>query len=140
MNFNLQSSKWRRRFALKAPLISRLEVPSKLRCLLVIVSLGFSALSCDMSQAASINDVFALVAIGVPEFAGVHVDEQQDTVYVHLRNGTPGMAQTVLAQLRSFFGEHTLPQHKMQVMSAGFTFSELKRWHDQIIVNVLDHP
>jgi hypothetical protein len=93
-----------------------------------------------MSQAASINDVFALVAIGVPEFAGVHVDEQQDTVYVHLRNGTPGMAQTVLAQLRSFFGEHTLPQHKMQVMSAGFTFSELKRWHDQIIVNVLDHP
>jgi hypothetical protein len=106
----------------------------------LILVVGIVALALGTSRAASINDVFAAIAMRVPEFGGVHIDEQQDVLYVHLRNGTPAAAQAVVAELKTAFGDHHLRQGKVQALPATFGFSELKHWHDQIAMDVLQHP
>jgi hypothetical protein len=111
----------------------------KLTRLGLILMLGIGALASGRSQAGTINDVFAGIAMRVPEFGGVHIDAQQDVLYVHLRNGTPAMAQAVLAELRIAFGDQHLRQRSVQVLPATFGFSELKRWHDHMAMDVLQH-
>jgi hypothetical protein len=68
------------------------------------------------------------------------VDEQQNTLYVHLRNGTPAMAQEVITELKIAFGDQSVGQRRIQVLPATYTISELSRWHDQLAVKVLDLP
>jgi hypothetical protein len=105
----------------------------------LILVLGTCTLAFGTSQAAGVNDLFAAVAMRVPAFAGIHVDEQQDTVYVHLRNGTPAMAQAILAELSIALEHQDLLQRRVQVVPATFGFSQLKSWHDQMAMDVLQH-
>jgi hypothetical protein len=105
----------------------------------LILALWSGMLCFGTSNAASINDVFAGIAMRVPEFAGVDIDEQQDVLNIHLRRGNAAAAQAVIAELKTAFGDLHLRQSRVQVLSAIFGFLELKRWHDDIAMSVLQH-
>jgi hypothetical protein len=112
----------------------------RLTRLALILAVGIAALPCVRSQAASVNDVFAAIAMRVPAFAGVHVDEQQELLYVHLRNGPPQIEQAVLAELKIYFSNQKWQRYKVQVLPAAFSFTQLKQWHDRMAMRVLQHP
>src|SRR5689334_3721222 len=98
--------------------------------LLLICSI--CGLGSGVGHTQTINDSLAAIAIRIPAFAGVHVDEQQNILYVHLRNGTPAMAQEVITELKIAFGDQSVGQRRIQVLPATYTISELSRWHDQL--------
>jgi hypothetical protein len=117
--------------------------PKRMRvliCPVMTLVVGISAVALGTARAASINDVFAGIAGRVPEFAGVHIDEQQDVLYIHLRNGNPAAARAALAELKTAFGDPELQQSKVQAVPATFGFEELKSWHDQMALEVLQRP
>jgi len=101
--------------------------------------IGTFVLGFGTGRAASINDVFAGIAMRVPEFAGVHIDEHQDILYVHMHNGNSAAARAAVAELKSAFGDQHLNQGTVQMLPATFRFSELKHWHDRIAMDVLQH-
>jgi hypothetical protein len=86
---------------------------------------------------AGINDVFSGIATRVPEFAGIHVDDEHEIIYVHLRNRNAAAAQAVVTELRSLFGRQHLRHSKVQVLPATYGFSKLKHWHDDLVRDVL---
>ena len=45
-----------------------------------------------------------------------------------------------MAALKVVFGGTYLPQSKVQVLPAKFGFLELKKWHDQLAMQVLEIP
>jgi len=106
----------------------------------ILLLIGSVALAFGTGRAASINDVFAGIAMQVPEFAGVHIDEHRDILYIHMHNGHPAAARAAVAELKTSFGDQHLKQGTVQIIPATFRFSELKHWHDQIAVDVLQHP
>jgi hypothetical protein len=119
------------------PVKARVARFGKFKHLALILTLGIGAFATGESKAGSMNDVFAGIAMRVPEFAGMHVDPEHDVLYVHLRNGNPGKAHAVAAELRTAFGSHRFQQTRVEVLPATFSFSELKQWHDSVSMNVL---
>jgi hypothetical protein len=121
-------------------LITRSQYVSFGRLAVLGLLLAFGmALPFDGSQ-AGMNDGFAGIATLVPEFAGIHVDDEQDTIYLHMRNGNAAAAQAVVTELRSLFGSQHLRHSKIRVLPATFAFPKLKRWHDDIVRDVLVQP
>jgi hypothetical protein len=106
----------------------------------ILIFISTFALCFGTVRAASINDVFAGIAMRVPEFAGVHIDEHQDILYVHMRNGNSATVRAAVAELKAAFGDQHLKQGRVEMLPATFRFSELKHWHDRIAIDVLQHP
>lgn len=83
-------------------------------------------------RAENIDDLFAKVAKQEPGFGGMYIDEDKDILYVYMLGGDPEKA---VAALRDVFGEENLPDN-VQVLSAKFSFLQLKEWHDRLIEQV----
>ena len=94
----------------------------------------------DEDRGETIDDQFATVARRHPGFGGMYVDEEKDTLYVYLVDGSPATAQEIGAALGGVFGSEHLAQGSVQVLPARFSFLELKQWHDQMAVHVLGLP
>ena len=73
-----------------------------------------------------IDALFAAVGRQAPGFGGMYVDEDNDILYIYMRDGSP---DTAAAALRNMFGQENLPDN-VQMLQANFSFLQLKQWHN----------
>src|SRR5262245_25326589 len=85
---------------------------------------------------ATIDDLFAEVARRVPAFGGMFLRE--GTLQVYLLDA----AQATAAEeaIVAVFGRERLPEGKVQVLKATYSFGELKAWHDLHRLETLGIP
>jgi hypothetical protein len=87
-------------------------------------------------RAAAIDDLLAEVAKKHPEFGGMFIDEDEDTIVVFLLRD--GDLDAVVKTLKRVFGEQNLPQRNARARTATYSFQQLKKWHDRLAERVFE--
>jgi hypothetical protein len=104
----------------------------------LIVALASGARGAD--TAGTLDDLSTAIAMQMPEFGGMYVDEENNTLYVYWRDGgSETAAPPTMAELRAILGDVDLPQD-IVVLPARFGFLELKQWRDSVARHVLRLP
>jgi len=88
-------------------------------------------------RALSIDELFVKVTKKHPEFGGMFIDEDEDTIFVYLLDGD---LDAVVKKLKKVFGEENLPQRNAEVLEAKYSFLQLKKWHDRLAERVFQIP
>jgi hypothetical protein len=106
--------------------------------IVILVGVGLASGARGAEATGTLEDLFTAVAMEMPEFGGMYVDEEKDTLYVYWRDGSEPAAPEI-EELRAILGDMDLPG-KVQVLPASFGFLELKQWHDSMAEHVLKLP
>jgi len=118
--------------------LGRLPLLGLIVILAVLAVLASGARGADTAR--TLEDLSTAVAMQMPEFGGMYVDEENDTLYVYWRDGgSETAAPPTMAELRDILGDIDLP-HDMVVLPARFGFLQLKQWHDSMARHVLWLP
>ena len=93
-----------------------------------------------MSDVTTINDLFAEIGMRVPEFGGMYVDPEKDTLYVYAVNAGPDFVPRLDKAITDVLGPDRPRERRIEVLPAQYSFMQLKEWHDRISMQVLAIP
>jgi hypothetical protein len=85
----------------------------------------------------TINDVFAQIGAQVPEFGGMFVDADKDTLYIYVVGGRAALVPQLDLALTGVLGSDRPHQSRIEVLEAQYSFRDLKAWHDVLTPRVL---
>src|SRR5271165_703659 len=94
----------------------------------------------DQPTAVTTNDILAEVGARIPEFGGMFVDEENDTLYVYAVGGGQELAASFDAAITAVLGRDRPPQTRLKVLQGRYSFVQLKEWHDRMSTRVLSIP
>ena len=78
----------------------------------------------------SINDLFVQIGNIIPDFGGMYVDPDQDTLYVYMVGGQQGDLSQLDQVLTNVLGADRPPESNLVVLPAEYSFQQLKGWQD----------
>jgi hypothetical protein len=90
----------------------------------------------DASQ-ATYDDQMVAVAIRVPGFAGIYLEESSNTLVVLATNPSSQVAENAQDALFDILGEESLATMRPRAMKATYTWCQLKAWYDPMSFEVL---
>ena len=93
-----------------------------------------------MSGVTTINDLFAEIGREVPEFGGMYVDAERDTLYVYAVNAGPNFVPRLTKAMTDVLGSGAPREGRIEILPGKYTFVQLKEWHDRMSMRVLAIP
>jgi hypothetical protein len=88
----------------------------------------------------TLDDRFALLTELVPSFGGLFIDPDRRTLFAFSTDPSQATAATLRGAIVSIFGPTELDRYPIVLLTARFTFLELKTWHDRARAEVLAIP
>jgi hypothetical protein len=88
----------------------------------------------------TIDDLFAEVGNRFPEFGGLYIDPDKDTLYVWVLPGGEEHLDRLDAAITQVFADERPTQTHMQPLAATYSFRQLKEWYDRMSPQVLAIP
>jgi Trypsin len=76
----------------------------------------------------------------VPEFGGMFLDSERETLYVYLDGAGPELAAKVDAAIRYAFGPERPAYRRLEVLPGQYRFQALSGWQDRMSRRVLSTP
>lgn len=95
----------------------------------VLISPGASGQVLAGRSVGSIDDMFTRVAIQVPSFAGMFLDEEAGTFNVLVKGGNEAAGTRAALRLRAELAGDRLSLGRLRVLDADYSFLELRRWY-----------
>lgn len=98
--------------------------------------------SCDDSaeQHQTLDDLFAAVAQQVPEFGGMFLGRNEETLQVYLTDVSPGKVAAVEMAIVDVFGADIIPEGGIKRRRGRYGFLQLREWYTEMVGTILRTP
>lgn len=90
----------------------------------------------------TLDDLFEAVARQVPEFGGMFLSSDQQTLQVYLTNITPDKEAAVQREraIVAVFGASVIPEGGIRPLQGQYRFLQLREWYSQMVGPILSTP
>lgn len=97
----------------------------------------FGQASVTQQTPQTLDDFFASVARQVPEFGGLFLGQNEDTLQVYLTNVSSDRVAALRRALLDVFGADVIPKGGIKAVQGQYGFLQLKEWYDRITGPIL---
>lgn len=111
-------------------------------CSVLFLTLGLGAAHAQLraDQPHTLDDLFATVAIQVPEFGGMIFSENEEILLVYLTDPRPRKLAAVRSAIEIVFGYGVIPKGGVKAIPGQYGFLQFKEWYDRMLSPVWSIP